>query len=85
MAKEYRVMQLNYQNSMNADDYDEGSKLTALSDDGWEVHTADVSSWPYVTLLIERDKPEPPKPAAPARQQPGRVTAQGHERPARAA
>lgn len=75
-------MQLNYQNSMNADDYDEGSKLTALSEDGWEVHTADVSSWPYVTLLIERDKPEPPKSPAPSRPA---VHPGTSERPARTA
>jgi len=80
MAKEYRVVQLNYQNSMNADDYDEGSKLTALSEDGWEVHTADVSSWPYVTLLVERDKPKPPAKADPKPARPG-----AHERPGRPA
>lgn len=66
MSKQYSVQQVNYQNSMNADDYDENVKLAAMVDQGYVIHTADVSSWPYITILWERDAPEPDPEPEPA-------------------
>lgn len=57
---EYVVQQINYQDSGNADNHDPaGDAIKSMVKAGWEVHTADMSGFPYVRFLWQRAGSEP--------------------------
>lgn len=53
-AWEYSVKQHNYQSSFNADGVNTDDQLNALAGQGWEIVTAEVGNFPYVTILWKR-------------------------------